>query len=104
MNKDVQDLVQQIRDKFTPEKIILFGSHAYGEPDENSDVDILVIMNFEGSARHQAIEILQKVDYHFSLDLIVRSMDQTQSRIKSGDFFLKDVVEKGKVLYDRNLS
>lgn len=104
MNKNVQDLIYQIRDRFRPEKIILFGSYAYGEPVEDSDVDILVIMDFEGSTRNQAVQILQTVDYHFPLDLIVRSMDQVLSRIKSGDYFLKDVLEKGQVLYDRNLS
>ena len=59
-------------------------------------------MNFEGTARHQAATILTTIDYHFALDLLVRSANQISERIKDGDFFLRDVIEKGLVLYDRN--
>ncbi len=102
MNKNIQNLIYQIEEKFDPDKIILFGSHAYGKPNWESDIDLLVIMNFEGTARQQAAMILTKIDYHFALDLLVRSANQISERIKNGDFFLRDVIEKGLVLYDRN--
>lgn len=102
MNKNIQNLIYQIEEKFDPDKIILFGSQAYGKPNWESDIDLLVIMNFEGTARHQAATILTTIDYHFALDLLVRSANQISERIKDGDFFLRDVIEKGLVLYDRN--
>ncbi len=104
MNKNLQNLIYQIEEKFDPDKIILFGSHAYGKPNRESDTDLLVIMNFKGTARQQAAMILKTIDYHFALDLLVRSANQISERIKDGDFFFRDVIEKGVVLYDRNSS
>lgn len=104
LNSNIWDVIKQIASKFQPEKIILFGSHAYGDPGEESDVDLLVIMDFDGSAREQATRILQAIDYHIPLDIIVRSRQEVLERKEAGDFFLRDVTEKGKVVYDRALS
>ena len=104
MNKNIQHLIREITDRFQPERIILFGSFAYGRPDQDSDIDLLVIMDFKGSAREQAVKVVQTIDYHFPLDLMVRSREQISKRIDQGDFFLREVLEKGEVLYDRDLS
>ena len=98
----IQDVVDQISAKFQPDKIILFGSHAHGNPTPDSDVDLLVIMPLEKDKKpiRQSIEILRNIDYHFSLDLIVRCPSELQRRIELGDFFLMDAVEKGIVLYE----
>lgn len=104
MHPQLQQIIRQIATKFHPEKIILFGSHADGKAGQDSDVDLLVVMHFEGSARNQAVRILQAIDYHLPLDLIVRSSRQLSERIQAGDFFLKDILEKGKVVYDRAAS
>ncbi len=102
MMHEIEDIVTQIQKRFDPEKIILFGSHAYGTPDEDSDVDLLVVMDWQGSARNQAVKILQNLQYHVPLDLIVRSPKQINKRINEGDFFLKDLLEKGKVVYEQD--
>ncbi len=104
MNREIFEITHKIVDYFQPEKIILFGSHAYGHPTENSDVDLLVIMNHQGSARWQAAKILQTIDYHFPLDLIVRSGKQLANRIQAGDYFLREIIEKGTVLYEQAVS
>ncbi len=104
MNKSFQGLIHQITDRFQPDPIILFGSYAYGEPDRDSDVDLLLVMNYKGSAREQAVKVIQALDYHFPLDLLVRSREQISKRIDQGDFFLREVLEKGQVLYDKDLS
>ena len=104
MNKNLTNIITQIIRKFNPDKIILFGSFAYGNPDDNSDIDLLLIMDYKGSARKKATEVLQSIDYHYPLDLMVRQMAIVQHRIQKGDFFLKEIMEKGKVLYDRNIS
>lgn len=97
----IRQVVREIADNFRPEKIILFGSYAYGNPDVGSDVDILVIMNTLLRNREQAFEIARSVEHHFGLELIVRTPDQLEKRIALGDPFLKEVVEKGKILYER---
>ncbi len=97
----IQSVVQQIVAKFQPERIILFGSHAYGNPSEESDVDLLVVMDSPRRNVEQAMLIARALDYHFALDLMVRRPQQLTERIAMGDFFLREIVEKGKVLYER---
>ncbi len=49
VKSEIKNLCRQIVENFNPQKIILFGSHAYGKPNADSDVDLLVVMPFEGS-------------------------------------------------------
>jgi predicted nucleotidyltransferase len=99
----IRAVVQQIAEKFQPEKIILFGSYAYGRPKPESDVDLLVVMDTPLRNREQAAQIARAIDYHFGLDLIVRTPQQLAERIALGDFFLREVTEKGRVLYSGTL-
>jgi predicted nucleotidyltransferase len=94
-------VVKQIAEKFRPEKVILFGSYAYGKPKPESDVDLLVIMDTSLHNSEQAAKIARAIDYHFGLDLLVRRPQQLARRLKLGDYFLQEVMEKGKVLYAR---
>ncbi len=96
----IQAFSQQIADKFQPDRIILFGSYAYGQPTPDSDVDLLVILPFEELPVHKAIEIRRAVKSPFSLDLMARTAEQIQQRLDMGDFFIQDIVQKGRVLYE----
>ena len=100
--KAVQDFCQEVVEKFHPEKIILFGSYAYGEPTPDSDIDLLVILPLEGEPVDKAIEIRLAIDYRFPLDLLVRSPEHLQQRIEMGDFFIQEILQKGRVLYEAN--
>ena len=104
MTQQITDIVEQIVVKFQPEKIILFGSFANGTANEESDVDLLVVMEYRGSSRKQAVKILTAIEYHIPLDLMVRSHKQLRQRIEAGDFFIKEILDKGKVVYEQNLS
>jgi len=97
----IRDVVKQIADKFNPNKIILFGSYSHGKPSPESDVDLLVIMDSSLPNRQQAAQIGRAIDYHFGLDLLVRSSRHLAKRIELGDFFLQEVIEKGRVVYAR---
>ncbi|MEX2120232.1 MAG: nucleotidyltransferase domain-containing protein [Pirellulales bacterium] len=102
MKTQIGRMVKRIVSKFHPEKIILFGSHARGEAGPDSDVDLLVVMTFEGSVVDKRLEIRQAL-HHFPmpLDVVVTSPDDFAWR--------KDVVgtiewpasREGKVLYGR---
>ncbi|MGC1378457.1 MAG: nucleotidyltransferase domain-containing protein [Anaerolineales bacterium] len=96
----VYELSERIVQHFHPQKVILFGSYAYGAPTEDSDVDMLVIMPFEGRAAQKAVEILIATDPRFPIDLLVRTPEQIKTRIEMGDFFLREITKKGRVLYD----
>ena len=95
----IRQFARQVAERFRPEKIILFGSHAYGTPHADSDVDFLVIM----PARNQldlAVRISLVLDPPFPLDIIVRTPRNMSWRLAEGDSFLQEVTSKGKVLYE----
>lgn len=102
---ELQQWTQRIVKRFNPLRVILFGSYATGQPRQDSDVDLLVIMPHEekgykvaAKIRMALEEVLQKV---VAIDILVRSPEELEQRIEKGDQFLKSVVEQGKVLYER---
>ncbi|MBI4569923.1 MAG: nucleotidyltransferase domain-containing protein [Planctomycetes bacterium] len=97
---DIQALADRIAEAFHPEKIILFGSYAYGQPTEDSDVDLLVIVRHGTKAWDKASEIRGAVRPKFPLDLLVRTPRQVSERLELGDLFLTDVVRHGRTLYE----
>jgi predicted nucleotidyltransferase len=92
---------RRIAEKFDPEKIILFGSFAYGTPHEESDVDLLVVMDTYNEIR-QSIRIILAFDREFPLDLIVRTPRRLRFWLGEGDCFLQEITTKGIVLYEKN--
>lgn len=102
--KTIRAIVKHIAQKFDPEEIILFGSHAYGKPTTWSDVDLLVVMDIpKGHEFEKSLEIRRSLPaLTFGLDVVVRSRKVIEKRKKLGDWFLVDVTEKGKVLYERS--
>ena len=100
INAKIKELCRQIVENFDPQKVILFGSHAYGKPNENSDVDLLVVMPFECRSVEQAIKIRQRIYPKMPLDLLARTPAQIKERLDMGDFFIKDIIERGKILYE----
>ena len=90
----------ELAKRFRPQKIVLFGSHAGRQATKESDVDMLVVMPHKGPAAIQAARIRQQVRAPFALDLIVRSPEVLQKRLKLGDSFLKAVMDEGKILYE----
>src|SRR5262245_1334620 len=94
----IRRFARQVAERFQPEQIILFGSHAYGNPHADSDVDILVVMPARNEL-DQAVKISLAIDPPFPLDIIVRTPKRLAWRLKHGDWFLREVVSKGNVLY-----
>jgi len=97
--ESINELAERIAREFHPQKIILFGSAALGTATEDSDVDLLVIMPTEGSGLRKAAEIMNKISPRIPVDLIVRDPEDVQRRLEANDFFLREVTEKGKILY-----
>lgn len=98
----IEDLTSRIVREFKPEKVILFGSHAYGIPTQDSDVDILVILRFSGKPVRKAIEIRNSLNAQVPLDLIVRTPEQVSERVAQNDWFMREIVERGRTLYAAN--
>lgn len=102
--KTIRAIADHIAEKFGPERIILFGSHVFGTPTAWSDVDLLVIMDTpEGKDFEKSLEIRKSLpSLSFGLEVVVRSRNVIEKRKKLGDWFLVDVTQKGKVLYERS--
>lgn len=97
----IRRFARQVAERFRPDKIILFGSHAYGTPHADSDVDILVIM----SARNeldQAFKIRCEVPTQFPMDLLVFKPQHVKWRLEERESFLTEIMMKGKTLYEKN--
>jgi len=98
--RKIRRATRTIVENFSPRKIILFGSHACGKPGKDSDVDLLVVLKTAKNTLDAAVAIRQAIDHDFPLDIIVRTPRQIQQRLRWGDSFIKEIVEKGKVLYE----
>lgn len=96
----IRALSRRIAAQFNPDQIILFGSRAHGRAHADSDVDLLVIMRCNGSGARKAVEILNRVEPEFAVDLIVRTPQEIRKRLAQHDGFLADIVRRGKVLYE----
>lgn len=98
----IEEMVRRIVSQFSPDKIILFGSHARGEAGPNSDVDLLVVMPVEGSKRQKATEIdVALADRTVPLDLIVVTPDDFERGRHEIGSILRPAVLEGRVMYDR---
>ncbi len=99
--EDIQATCDDIVREFAPLQVILFGSHAYGTPREYSDVDLLVVMAIpESETRRQERAIRERIPRRFSMDLLVRSPNEIAYRLSHNDWFLREIIEKGEVLYE----
>ena len=98
--KDIQRCCDAIAAAFQPEKIILFGSYAYGHPNEDSDVDVLVVMPRKRFRRDLGWRIPLKVAPAFPVDVLVRPSDDIARRLADREGFILDITEKGKVMYE----
>jgi predicted nucleotidyltransferase len=96
----IRRYARQIAEKFQPDKIILFGSYAYGTPHQDSDVDLLVVMPAWNN-HSKANRITSTIEPPFCLDLKVRTPKEVERDVRDGDWFLTEVVTKGKVLYEK---
>ena len=96
----IQAFVDEVVRQFQPERVVLFGSYAYGQPTEDSDVDLLVIMDHAGDSAVQAAEIRKRIRAGFPLDLIVRSPQTIRQRIEMDDYFITEILGQGETLHE----
>jgi predicted nucleotidyltransferase len=98
----IRDVSDRIARQFGPDRIILFGSYAYGAPTEHSDVDLLVVLPFEGKPYRKSAEIAAAVHAGFPLDVIAQRPDDVYRRYRDRDPLIREAVDRGRVLYERH--
>jgi predicted nucleotidyltransferase len=100
----IDRMVEKVVRGYQPDKIILFGSYAYGEPDDGSDVDLLIIKDDPRRHIDREVEVrllLQDENGEIGLTLLVYSEAEVQKRLQMGDDFFEEITQQGEVLYDR---
>lgn len=98
----IQKMVDRIVEQFHPEKVILFGSHARGEAGPDSDVDLLVVMQVEGSRREKAVQIgVALQDIRVPKDIIVTTPETFEWRKEISGTIERPAYREGMVLYAR---
>jgi predicted nucleotidyltransferase len=103
VGKSLRPAIQKIVSELKPEKVVLFGSYAYGMPNPHSDVDLLVIMKTRASLKNRSWAVSRLlIPRPFPVDILVKTPKEVSDALASGDFFIKEILTRGKVLYDRN--
>jgi uncharacterized protein len=95
----IRAYARRVAERFHPNKIVLFGSYAYGTPHADSDVDLLVIMPARNQL-DQAFRIRLAVPAPFPLDLIVRTPANVRRRLEEGESFTTTILTRGKMLHE----
>ena len=104
VGKSLRPAIRKIARELQPEKIVLFGSYAYGEPSPDSDVDLLVIMKTKAVHKDRSWAVSQLLlPRPFPVDILVKTPAEIKKALKDGDVFLKEIMARGKVLYDRSV-
>lgn len=102
IRSSLDEIVRRIVERFDPERIILFGSHARGAAGLDSDVDLLVVMPVEGSRREKAVEIgVALHDIRVPKDIFVTTPEDFEWRKEIVGTIERPAAREGKVLYGR---
>jgi predicted nucleotidyltransferase len=106
MNPQIEDRLEDVTRRIVvacdPHRIILFGSYAYGHPSADSDVDLLIVMESDERPAARAMRVSRLLRPRpFPMDILVRTPEEIQRRLNMGDYFIREVIERGRILYER---
>ncbi len=101
--ENITEIARKIVERFNPEKIILFGSYAWGKPDKDSDLDLFVIMESTERPIKRAASLRRVLkDRYVPMDILVRTPEELKHRLNIGDPFIKKILRDGQVIYARD--
>lgn len=104
--KDVKisEIVEKLKKKYNPLKVILFGSYAHGNPTDDSDIDLFILKNTDESRVDRFVHV-KRIVYDPSRTVpvspLVYTPDEVETRLKMGDDFIEEILQKGVVLYEK---
>jgi predicted nucleotidyltransferase len=102
VSETLPEAVQRIAHTLRPEKIILFGSYAYGTATPDSDVDLLVVMETAAPSKERSWAVSRLLlPRPFPVDILVRTPQEIERAVARGDFFIHEILTQGQVLYER---
>ena len=97
--REIKKITEQIVKKYKPEKIILFGSFAYGKPKENSDVDLLLIKKTKEKFLKRIFEVAKIIRSSLGTDTLVYTPKEWSQALKEENYFIKEINQKGRLIY-----
>lgn len=98
--KKIKRLIEIIRIHYRPEKIVLFGSFAWGKPEQDSDVDLFIIKETKENRYFRQLKVRRLIKGELPVDILVYTPKEVEKRLAMEDFFIEDIIKKGKVLYE----
>lgn len=106
IHSDLPSIIEQITENFSPTQIILFGSYAQGDQKKGSDLDIMVVLPYEGKSLDISVEILSSLDPYpdVPLDLITIRPEDMRRKYNEGDPLIREVCSSGVILYEHDCS
>lgn len=100
--QEIKKITETLIFSYNPEKIILFGSCAYGKVKEDSDIDMLIIKKSKKKPRERIDEVLNLVDYSLDFEPHILTPEELKRELSLGEFFIREAVQKGQVLYEKS--
>ncbi|OGZ83903.1 MAG: hypothetical protein A2599_01375 [Candidatus Staskawiczbacteria bacterium RIFOXYD1_FULL_39_28] len=97
----IAEITKRIVEEYDPEKVILFGSFAWGEPGPDSDVDLLIVKNTTDDFFERGIAVRRIIDGVLPVDILVRTPEEIKRRLMLGDSFYVNIIKNGKQLYGK---
>lgn len=99
----IDSITKKIASQFQPQKIVLFGSYAWGEPTADSDIDLFVIQESDKNQLDRARAIRKELfGFGTPTDLMVLTPSEVEKRLSQNDLFVKHILDKGKILYEQS--
>ena len=99
--REIETIVERIACEYDPQKIILFGSCARGYFDRDSDIDLFIIKETDRPRYERAYQVATLLDHRLPVDIVVYTPGEVEERLSYGDFFVKEIMDEGRVLYER---
>lgn len=100
----IPEVVEKIRKNYRPQRIILFGSYAYGKPTRDSDIDLLIVKNTRENRVDRFVNvkrIIYNPDYRIPVSPLVYTPKELEKRLRAGDDFVREIISRGDVLYEK---
>lgn len=101
LEEELKKIVQRLKTNYKPERIILFGSLVDGRVGRGSDIDLIIIKQTEEDPWTRASKVDRFIEHNMPVELLVYTPEEIEERLQMNDFFVKEVLERGKVLYER---
>ena len=107
IDKILNEIVEKLQREYKPLKIILYGSYAYGTPNVDSDIDLLILKNTSERSVDRFVKV-KKIIYNpkrkIPVSPLIYSPDEVKERVRIGDDFIKEILNKGVTLYEKAIS